>query len=117
MSPVSQAIRIDRTRDDASWENEKSYRLPWTNDPFYEPERILEKQEARFASHPDNKEIDPADWDQLDFLAAFGVVLLIIGFVLTFVPNLRPGGILFPIGGILMAVAAYGAKRKDQDED
>lgn len=56
-------------------------------------------------------------WDWLDVVTVIGVGLLVIGFVLAFIPKFRSGGALFLVGVILIAVAAYGARKKDGDEN
>ena len=53
-------------------------------------------------------------WDSFDFLTTLGVLLLIIGFVLTFLPELRKAGILVPVGLGIMTLGVYCAHRRDE---
>ena len=53
-------------------------------------------------------------WDLPDVLAAAGLVVALIGLLLTIFPETRRGGIFVPIGLVVMAVAAYAARRKDE---
>lgn len=52
-------------------------------------------------------------WDLPDILAVAGIVAAVIGLLLAFFPETRRGGTLVPIGLVLMAIAAYVARRKD----
>jgi len=55
------------------------------------------------------------EWDELDFLAAGGMLMLAGGLVSLLVPRLRRIEILLPIGAgvAMMAVAGVGARHSD----
>jgi hypothetical protein len=55
------------------------------------------------------------EWDELDFLAAGGMLVLTGGIVASLFPSLRKIEVLFPIaiGAAMMATAAYGARYSD----
>jgi len=116
-----------------SWEHRKAFSVAWSSEPFYDPERIFEKQRRQSAAAtspdlsadasasplPEQQRDDDgffADWDGLDVAASLGIALLIMGFILALIPNTRNGGILFPIGALIMAIAAYAARNRDQDQ-
>lgn len=52
------------------------------------------------------------EWDELDFLAAGGMLMLAGGLVSLLVPRLRRIETLFPIGAgvAMMAIAGFGAR-------
>jgi hypothetical protein len=52
------------------------------------------------------------EWDELDFLAAGGMLVLTGGVLASLFPRLRKIEVLFPIaiGAAMMAAAAYGAR-------
>jgi hypothetical protein len=54
------------------------------------------------------------EWDELDYLAAGGMLLMTGSVVAPLFPPLRRMAILFPmaIGAAMMAMAAYGARQK-----
>ena len=58
------------------------------------------------------------EWDELDFLAATGMLVATGGVVASFFPRLRKIQLLFPIaiGTAMMAVAAFGARYGDGDD-
>jgi hypothetical protein len=93
---------------------------------------LLEEKQAMHAAAAKNKflearafdspnKIDGSgfyeNWDTYDFIAVVGILIALLGFALVFVPAARSGGILFPIGVGLTATAAYGAQRKDRDDN
>jgi hypothetical protein len=53
-------------------------------------------------------------WDELDFLAVGGMLVMTGGVVGSLFPPLRKIGILFPIaiGAAMMATAVYGARQR-----
>jgi hypothetical protein len=55
------------------------------------------------------------EWDELDFLAAGGMLVLTGGVVAPLFPRFRKMAVLFPIaiGAAMMAVAAFGARYSD----
>ena len=53
-------------------------------------------------------------WDFPDYLAVAGIVITLIGLALALIPETRRGGLLAPAGLILMAIAAYAARRRDE---
>jgi hypothetical protein len=55
------------------------------------------------------------EWDELDFLAAGGMIVLAGSLVALLVPRLRRIEVLFPvgIGAAMMAVAGFGARHSD----
>jgi hypothetical protein len=55
------------------------------------------------------------EWDELDFLAAGGMLMLAGGLVSLLVPRLRRIEVLFPIGAgvAMMAAAGFGARHGD----
>jgi hypothetical protein len=55
------------------------------------------------------------EWDEFDFLAAGGMLVLTGGVVAAFFPRFRKIGLLLPIGigAAMMAMAAYGARYSD----
>jgi hypothetical protein len=54
-------------------------------------------------------------WDLLDYAAVVGAIACLTGFVMGFLPSLREGGLLVPLGLCLMAGAAFAARAKDGD--
>lgn len=54
------------------------------------------------------------EWDELDFLAAGGMLVVTGSVVASCFPAFRRLGILFPIavGTAMMAMAAYGARQR-----
>jgi hypothetical protein len=54
------------------------------------------------------------EWDELDFLAAGGMLVMTGSVVASLFPPLRRIGILFPMamGAAMMAIAAYGARQR-----
>jgi hypothetical protein len=54
------------------------------------------------------------EWDELDFLAAGGMLVLTGGVVAPLFPRFRKIEVLFPIaiGAAMMAVAAFGARHR-----
>jgi hypothetical protein len=54
------------------------------------------------------------EWDELDFLAAGGMLVMTGSVVASLFPPLRRISILFPmvIGAAMMAMAAYGARQR-----
>ena len=54
------------------------------------------------------------EWDELDYLAAGGMLVMSGSVVASFFPALRRVGILIPValGAAMMAVAAYGARQR-----
>jgi hypothetical protein len=52
------------------------------------------------------------EWDELDFLAAGGILVAAGSLVALLFPRFRRMGLLFPIaiGAAMMAAAAYGAR-------
>jgi hypothetical protein len=52
------------------------------------------------------------EWDEFDFLAAGGMLVLTGSVVASLFPHFRKIGLLFPIGigAAMMVVAAYGAR-------
>jgi hypothetical protein len=56
-----------------------------------------------------------AEWDELDFLAAGGMLVMAGSLAALLVPRLRKIQVLFPIamGAAMMAAAGFGARRSD----
>ena len=54
------------------------------------------------------------EWDELDFLAAGGMLVMTGSVVASLFPPLRIIAILFPMamGAAMMAMAAYGARQR-----
>jgi hypothetical protein len=52
------------------------------------------------------------EWDELDFLAAGGMLVLTGGVIASLFPRLRKIEVLFPIaiGAAMMAIAGFGAR-------
>lgn len=53
-------------------------------------------------------------WDLLDYLAVAGGLVSLVGLLLALWPSTRSAGILVPAGLAVMALSAYGARRKDE---
>jgi hypothetical protein len=55
------------------------------------------------------------EWDELDFLAVGGVLVMAGSLAALLVPRFRKVGVLFPIamGAAMMAAAGFGARHSD----
>ena len=55
------------------------------------------------------------EWDELDFLAASGMLVMAGSLAALLVPRFRKIGVLFPIavGAAMMAAAGFGARHSD----
>jgi hypothetical protein len=55
------------------------------------------------------------EWDELDFLAASGMLVMAGSLAALLVPRFRKVGVLFPIamGAAMMAAAGFGARHSD----
>lgn len=61
----------------------------------------------------DQVDFDWRKWDSFDFVTVLGIVLMAIGFIAAFLPELRKAGILVPLGLGVMTLGVFGARRKD----
>lgn len=56
-----------------------------------------------------------SEWTVYDFLVVGGAALMLVGFLVTLFPDSRRFGVLFPVGAALVAMAAFAARRRDDE--
>jgi hypothetical protein len=117
----SHQARTRQQRDDLS-------RSIIIDDPVMVSEEVLEQpdvadydRDRRDESQPttaagrshDQIDLDWRKWDSFDFVTVLGIVLIAIGFIAAFLPELRKAGVLVPVGLGVMTLGVLGAHRKD----
>ena len=55
------------------------------------------------------------EWNIYDFIIVVGTFLMLVGFMVTLFPDIRKFGALFPVGAALVAIAAFAARRRDDE--
>jgi hypothetical protein len=61
----------------------------------------------------DQIDLDWRKWDSFDFVTVLGIILVALGFITAFLPELRRAGVLVPVGLGIMTLGILGARRKD----
>lgn len=61
----------------------------------------------------DRIDLDWRKWDSFDFVTVLGIILIALGLIAAFLPELRGVGVLVPVGLGVMTLGILGARHKD----